>query len=96
MNIKTFQDRINKINNYLSGGSVAEAINLTMQLMEDEGSFQFKNDLEDLRQTYKYMLHYFVEGMADDSRDQMYRSLISSLRNVLSSSYFFITSSSRM
>ena len=83
MNIKTFQDRINKINNYLSGGSVAEAINLTMQLMEDEGSFQFKNDLEDLRQTYKYMLHYFVEGMADDSRDQMYRSLISSLRNVL-------------
>lgn len=83
MNIREFQRKIDIISSKLDAGKVVDAINLLNGLMDEEGIVKFNDNVKQLRQTYQYMLHYFAEGIADTSREVMFHTILSSLRDIL-------------
>ena len=83
MNIKDFQKKIDIIEAKLDKSQVTDAFRLISTLMDEEGIITYKDKVNQVKQTYRYMLHYFSEGMADDSREAMFRNVVTSLRDIL-------------
>lgn len=83
MNIKDFQNKIGLIETKLDNSQVTDAFRLITSLMNEEGIATYKDKVNQLKQTYRYMLHYFSEGMADDSRENMFANVVGSLREIL-------------
>ena len=85
MNIKDFQKKIDIIESKLDKSQLTDAFRLISVLMDETGIMSFKEKVNQLKLTYRYMLHYFAEGMADDSRETMFRDIVNSLRDIMQS-----------
>jgi len=46
------------------------------------GDWQLTDRFQKLEETYKYMIHYMVEGMADEGRSRLYSSIVDDLLNI--------------
>lgn len=65
--IKIYNDNLNLIENY----SINKAIKSISQLLQEVGLFNEQRQLESIGETYKYMIHYLLEGLHDKGRDSM-------------------------
>lgn len=83
MDVKSFQNNLKQINNLLDHNHVAEVIDRIEKIMDEEGSAICRDEFNHVKQTYHYMIHYFVEGMADNSRESMFRNVVNSLRDII-------------
>lgn len=72
----------NKINVLLDNGSLHEAFALLKDNLTVFSDPYVSDKLNKLEETYKYMIHYLVEGYADKGRDEMLSELINDLRTI--------------
>ena len=59
----------------LDQGALKIAFDMLQGLISGTQLFQFQHKLNELQETYQYMLQYFVEGMNDPMREQIYINL---------------------
>lgn len=66
----------------LESGNVADAFDMLDALVADEQNYKVKDELQRLRQTYGYILHYMLEGIEDPTRESQYLSVVEQLREM--------------
>lgn len=59
-----------KVREMLDSLRISEAIDLTGEMLARTGLTRRLDDIAQLRDTYRYMIHYFMEGVPDASRDR--------------------------
>ena len=64
---------------FLAARQLKNAFEKTNLLVKELLNGQFADRLEDLQQNYKYLLHYYVEGVDDPQRKTVYTKLIAKL-----------------
>jgi len=64
---------------FLATRQLKNAFEKTNLLVKELQNGQFADRLEDLQQNYKYLLHYYVEGVDDPQRKTVYTKLIAKL-----------------
>ena len=82
MTLESFRNRINEAKTMLDTNRVADAFNLLNKLVVEEGNHRIAEKLGKLRETYGYMIHYFIEGSEDSTRSEVYSDTVDSLRTV--------------
>ena len=71
-----------KVKRLLDNGSLHEAFALLRDNITSNSSPLISDKLNKLEETYKYMIHYLVEGYADNSREEMLSGLINDLHSI--------------
>lgn len=61
---------------------VLEAISIVRNMLMQVGLTSYLNSLDKDRETFKYLLHYLVEGYPDDSRNKMIATISERLRTL--------------
>lgn len=56
-----------------------EASRILSSLLSQQSDAKLKDLLKQQEETYKYLIHYFIEGYADDSREQMLNGIAATL-----------------
>lgn len=59
----------------LDAGALKPAFDSIQGLIAGTGLYSFQNKLNELQETYQYMLRYFAEGTKDPMQDQIYASI---------------------
>ncbi len=69
------------LDSYKVGGAlnVAENMSLAVKLPHH------RDNVRQIRETYKYMVHYLLEGVADAGRDTMYADITEQIRRCITS-----------
>jgi tetratricopeptide (TPR) repeat protein len=62
---------------FLSKGELKNAFQKTQLLVDELQIGEFTDRLDELKQNYTYLLHYFVDGVEDPQRKTVYNKLIS-------------------
>lgn len=69
-----------RVMRYVDEYKLADAID-TVENMASESRLPSNRDsISGLRDTYRYMIHYMIEGVADTGRDRMYKDISEKLR----------------
>lgn len=82
MTIKEINEYYSLIGGLLRDNMLAEALACMRDLMNSLGDYRLKEKLNEVRNTYSMMLHYFVEGLPDAKRQEMSASLKLSLNRL--------------
>src|SRR5574344_2019752 len=69
-------NRANKISILLIESRLKEALNLLGEQINEISDWSVSSRFEELNIAYSYMLQYFGQGIKDDERESLYRSLI--------------------
>jgi tetratricopeptide (TPR) repeat protein len=69
-------NRANKISNLLIESRLKEALNLLGEQINEISDWSVSSRFEEINIAYSYMLQYFGQGIKDDKRESLYRSLI--------------------
>jgi hypothetical protein len=78
MTSKEIQTSYASIHDSLNQGALKNAFDMLQGLISGTQSYSFQQKLNELQETYQYMLRYFVEGTNDPMQSQIYANLISS------------------
>lgn len=70
----------NDVDTLLDNFRVSEAMSAVGEMLEQSGLKGLLNRLENCRETYRYMVHYLLEGARDDGRNKMLSDLLENLR----------------
>lgn len=81
--IKELHSRVNSL---LDSTKISQAIELVGMMLAGAGLQSLNGKLDTIRQTYKYMLHYMLEGLPDDSRKSMIADITEQLRTLADAS----------
>lgn len=76
------QDMRSNVDALLDSTKISKAINQVEKMLEVANIVTLKNKLDAVRQTYRYMLHYLMEGTPDDSRELMLAEINENLRSL--------------
>ncbi|MDR1780007.1 MAG: hypothetical protein LBR50_04645 [Tannerella sp.] len=60
----------------LDNGMLKSAFELIKTLISETRSYIFQNRLDELQETYRYMLDYFAKGIYDDMRSRIYANIV--------------------
>ncbi|MDR1335324.1 MAG: tetratricopeptide repeat protein [Tannerella sp.] len=63
------------ITDALEGGELKTAFELIQSLISGVQDFSYQNRLNELQDTYRYLLHYYAEGTRDPAREQIYADI---------------------
>lgn len=85
MENNNLQSKVDIINTHIYNGELNRSFAQTRQLFNPRTPVAIKDLLERQESTYKYMLHYMMEGYADASRDKLLAEIKSSLQFILDS-----------
>lgn len=78
--------RINKsIHKLLDDSRVNDAFNTIEPLIQEAGSWNLREQLEQLRISYRFMLQYLQQGIVDPQRNEVYNSIINKLYTIADS-----------
>ena len=61
----------------LDQGALKIALDMLQGFISGTRSYIFQHKLNEMQETYQYMLHYYVEGMSDPMHEQIYAKLFS-------------------
>lgn len=75
MTHQNIKQHIGIINNFLADKRLKNAFDQLIQIMYENNLMQFKNSIDELQTTYKYMLQYTVESANDPERQKIYNKL---------------------
>ena len=78
MTLKEIQTSYTDILDSLNQGALKTAFDLLQNLIFGTQTYVFQNKLNEMQETYQFMLRYFVEGTNDPMQKQIYANLISS------------------
>ena len=78
MTSKEIQTSYDCIRDSLDQGALKIAFDMLQGLISGTHLYMFQQNLNELQETYQYMLRYFVEGTNDPMQSQIYGNLISS------------------
>ncbi|MDR1456204.1 MAG: hypothetical protein LBJ01_11170, partial [Tannerella sp.] len=75
MGIKEIDAACSGITDALDSGELKTAFELIQSLAAGVQDFSCRHRLEELQDTYKYLLHYYAEGLRDPEREQIYADI---------------------
>jgi tetratricopeptide (TPR) repeat protein len=75
MKIQQIDTTYTRIADSLDTGALKPAFDSIQGLIAGTGLYSFQNKLNELQETYQYMLRYFAEGTKDPMQDQIYASI---------------------
>lgn len=75
----------NKVFEDIDSLRITPAIEKLDEMLRDSGNVQLKGRLSHIRDTYRYMLHYLLEGVRDDNRERMLSEMIEQMRFIADS-----------
>lgn len=75
MTIQEIHKAYYRITGSLDGKELKNAFDFIQSLISGSKEYIFQDKLNELQDTYKYMLRYRVEGMKDPMQDQIYKNL---------------------
>ena len=78
MTLQEINKTYNRIIGLLDAKELKEAFEQTQSLIAGIRDYSFMDQLNELQDTYKYMLRYRMEGAKDPMEDQIYHNLIAS------------------
>lgn len=84
---KEINNRYNEICTNLADRKLKVAFDLLEKMMHDYGVQVFRDEWQNIEQTYHYMLKYTVEGIRDPERQKIYRKLLVSAYELTDSIY---------
>ena len=76
MNRIKIKDFIQKTNSLIENKELKSAFDSIDSLAEELQNWKITDKLNELRNNYKYMLHYLIEGSDDPEQDKIYNKLI--------------------
>lgn len=76
------QIRHDKIKSLLSKGRLNDSFRLLRKLNSAQTDSKISDRLNNLEQTYRYMIHYLVEGFPDDGREGVLSDIVSELHYI--------------
>lgn len=88
MTLETTEKLYSKIVALLDKRRVSKALANLLVLAEDQNDFEAINKINEIDQTYHYLIHYLIIGTEDNSREEMLFKLISDLRKIADSLLF--------
>ena len=74
--------KIDKIKNLLDSNRLADAISKLMKIASVDGDFKSTDALNQIKQTYSYMMHYMIQGVEDESRHTLYTTIKENLYSI--------------
>lgn len=74
--------KIDKIKNLLDSNRLADAISQLMKIAAVDGDFKSTDALNQIKQTYSYMMHYMIQGIEDESRKSLYFTIKENLYSI--------------
>lgn len=74
--------KIDKIKNLLDSNRLADAISKLMKIASVDGDFKSTDALNQIKQTYSYMMHYMIQGIEDESRLTLYSTIKENLYSI--------------
>ena len=78
MTLQEINKTYNRIIGLLDAKELKEAFEQTQSLIAGIRDYSFMDQLNELQDTYKYMLRYRIEGAKDPMEDQIYHNVIAS------------------
>jgi tetratricopeptide (TPR) repeat protein len=87
MTEKELKEKYRQICNLLSARKLKPAFDLLEELIAGTGLGEFRNQLFNLEQNYKFMLKYTVEGINDPERQKIYEHLFISTFELADNTY---------
>ena len=78
MTVNEIKTAIGRIIKALDQRALKEAFDLLHQLIGQAHVFQFEGELDELQETYKQMLHYYLAGTNDPMRQKIFTKLMAS------------------
>lgn len=82
MTLESLKSKISGVGQLLDAEKLTDAINELESISVSENNYKAIDNLKKIKQTYGYMLHYFMEGMEDPSRKDVYYQTVESLRRI--------------
>lgn len=82
MSQDTIKKNHEKISSLLRKRSLHEAFLLLREQLRLAPDARIADNINRLEETYRYMIHYLVEGFADEGRESMLSSLVADLRHI--------------
>ena len=83
MQNKEIIDKCKEASNLLDSYNIAGSLDLLDRIVKDRHDYKAADELNRLRETFKYMAEYMVSGFEDNSRENVYNEIIESLRSLL-------------
>lgn len=78
-NIKDIEQAQTMVENDLEAYRLGESINTLRDMVNAVGTPAQRDTLNQIEDTYRYMIHYLIEGTPDSGRDAMYDDLVERL-----------------
>lgn len=69
-----------QIKGFLKENRLKEAFTRLSELNSQSESWEISNRLRQAEETYRYMIHYMFEGVADPQREQLHSNLVSEIK----------------
>lgn len=82
MNVKDIKKQSNQIKLSIRNKRLHSAIEMMQDVCRQNGITLYTDNLIRLDETYRYMIHYMLEGVEDNQRQKVYRELIEDLYRI--------------
>lgn len=82
MTLESLKSKISGVRQLLDSERLTDAMNELESISVSENNYTATDKLKKIRQTYGYMIHYFMEGMEDPSRKDVYCQTVESLQRI--------------
>ena len=82
MTLESLKSKISGVRQLLDSERLTDAMNELESISVSENNYTATDKLKKIRQTYGYMIHYFMEGMEDPSRKEVYCKTVESLQRI--------------
>lgn len=79
MTLQEINKSYNRIIGFLDNRELKNAFDSLQSLILGSGEYSFQDKLNELQETYKYMLRYYVEGIKDPTRKEIFTNLLISI-----------------
>jgi len=79
-----------KVSRLIDNANLHEAFSILKERLNALSFPELSDRLKNMEETYKYMIHYLVEGYADSGRDSMLADIVAQLRFINDSVLIYI------
>lgn len=76
------QSDTSRLSTLISSRRLREAFSMLRPQVTQHGDWQLSDRLSKTEETYRYMIHYMVEGMSDEGRARLYSTIVEDLCNI--------------
>lgn len=82
MQKKDILNKCKEVENLLASFNIASSLEILQELSRQLQDYHLSDELNKLRETYRYMAKFMIDGIADSSRDKVYNDILEKLRSI--------------